>query len=321
MVRGILSVLFFSWLVFGPDTLPAQGYPKQPINLIIPLAPGDATDVAGRTIGEGISKLLKVPVVAVNRPGAGGTIGTDSAVKATKDGYTILITNNASLVFNRILTPEAVPYDPFKDLTPIGMAVRTPIVLAVNSNAPFKNFAEMIEYGKKNPGNVRVGTVGPGSVGHFTVEIVNSLTGADMTMIPFKGAGPAVTAALGGHIEGAAAAQGVVAEHLKAGTMRGIVASTKMPEFPQIPTLTQLGYKQNLLGVWSAFFAPAGVPAEVSKTLIAALEKVVKDPAVASKLGNLGMVADYVPPDKLIAEIREEHRTVEQIAKKAGLIK
>lgn len=321
MVRGILSVLFFSWLVFGPDTLPAQGYPKQPINLIIPLAPGDATDVAGRTIGEGISKLLKVPVIAVNRPGAGGTIGTDSAVKATKDGYTILITNNASLVFNRILTPEAVPYDPFKDLTPIGMAVRTPIVLAVNSNAPFKNFAEMIEYGKKNPGNVRVGTVGPGSVGHFTVEIVNSLTGADMTMIPFKGAGPAVTAALGGHIEGAAAAQGVVAEHLKAGTMRGIVASTKMPEFPQIPTLTQLGYKQNLLGVWSAFFAPAGVPAEVSKTLIAALEKVVKDPAVASKLGNLGMVADYVPPDKLIAEIREEHRTVEQIAKKTGLIK
>jgi tripartite-type tricarboxylate transporter receptor subunit TctC len=151
--RGILSVLFFSWLVFGPDTLPAHGYPKQPINLIIPLAPGDATDVAGRT------------------------------------------------------------------------------------------------------------------------------------------------------------------------TMRGIVASTKMPEFPQIPTLTQLGYKQNLLGVWSAFFAPAGVPAEVSKTLIAALEKVVKDPAVASKLGNLGKVADYVPPDKLIAEIREEHRTVEQIAKKTGLIK
>ena len=319
MVRRLL--LTFSVLLLAPQLLSAQAYPKQPINLIIPLAPGDATDVAGRTIGEGISKLLKVPVVAVNRPGAGGTIGTDSAVKAPKDGYTILITNNASLVFNRILTPEAVPYDPFKDLTPIGMAVRTPIILAVNSNAPFKNFAEMVEYGKKTPGGVRVGTVGPGSVGHFTVEIVNSLTGAEITMIPFKGAGPGVTAALGGHIEGAAAAQGVVAEHLKAGTMRGIVASTKMPEFPQIPTLTQLGYKQNLLGVWSAFFAPAAVPAEVSKTLIAALEKVVKDPAVASKLANLGMVADYLPPDKLMAEIREEHRTVEQIAKKAGLIK
>ncbi|HEY3168844.1 MAG TPA: tripartite tricarboxylate transporter substrate binding protein [Candidatus Binatia bacterium] len=296
---------------FLPQGVIAQAYPKQAINLIIPLAPGDSTDVAGRTIGEGLSKLLKVPVVAVNRPGAGGTIGTDSAVKAPKDGYTIVITNNASVVFNRILTPNAVPYDPFKDLTPIGLAIRTPIVLAVHKDAPFKDFAEMAEYGKKNPGNVRVGTVGPGY----------SLTGAELTMIPFKGAGPAVTAALGGHIEGAAAAQGVVAEHLKAGTMRGIVASSKMPEFPQIPTLSQLGYKQNLLGVWSAFFAPAGVPPEVSKTLIAALEKVMKDPTLTSRLAGLGMVADYEPPDKLIAEIREEHRTVEQIAKKAGLIK
>ena len=103
--------------------------------------------------------------------------------------------------------------------------------------------------------------------------------------------------------------------------MRGIIASSKMPEFPQIPTLAQLGYKQNLLGVWSAFFAPAGVPAEVSKTLIAALEKVIKDPTVVSRLGNLGMVADYEAPEKLIADIREEHRVVEQIAKKAGLIK
>jgi tripartite-type tricarboxylate transporter receptor subunit TctC len=242
-------------------------------------------------------------------------------VKAPKDGYTILITNNASLVFNRVLTAVAVPYDPYKDLTPLGMAFRTPIILAVHKDAPFKNFAEMADYGKKNPGGIRIGTVGPGSVGHFTVEIVNLISPADMTMIPFKGAGPAVTAALGGHIEGAVTAQGVVAEHLKAGTMRGIIASTKMREFPQIPTLAQLGHKQNLLGVWAAFFAPAGVLPEVLKTLIAALEKVVKDPAVAARLGNLGMVADYDPPEKLIAEIREEHRIVEQIAKKAGLVK
>ena len=321
-MKQFLICLCLSTMTFlAPRLLIAQNYPKQPINLIIPLAPGDATDVAGRTIGEAMSKLLKVPVVAVNKPGAGGTLGTDSAIKSAKDGYTILITNNASLVFNRILTPETVPYDPFKDLTALGMAVRTPIILAVHKDAPFKDFAEMVAYAKKNPGNVRVGTVGPGSVGHFTVEIISSLTGADLTMIPFKGAGPAVTAALGGHIEGAAAAQGVVAEHLKAGTMRGIVASSKMPEFSNIPTLAQLGYKQNLLGVWSAFFAPAGVSAEVSKTLIGALERSVKDPALAARLANLGMVADYEPPEKLIAEIREEHRIVEQIAKKAGLIK
>ncbi len=112
MITGFFNVLSLALFFFLPQGVLAQAYPKQPINLIIPLAPGDSTDVAGRTIGEGLSKLLKVPVVAVNRPGAGGTIGTDSAVKAAKDGYTIVITNNASVVFNRILTPNAVPYDP-----------------------------------------------------------------------------------------------------------------------------------------------------------------------------------------------------------------
>src|SRR5262249_36997418 len=156
---AVFPLSMLCMLFFLPQHATAQAYPKQPINLVIPLAPGDATDVAGRTIGEGLSKLLKVPVVAVNKPGAGGTIGTDSVVKAPNDGYTIVITNNASVVFNRVLTPNAVPYDPFKDLTPIGLAIRTPIILAVHKDAPFKDFADMVEYGKKNPGNVRVGTV------------------------------------------------------------------------------------------------------------------------------------------------------------------
>jgi tripartite-type tricarboxylate transporter receptor subunit TctC len=103
--------------------------------------------------------------------------------------------------------------------------------------------------------------------------------------------------------------------------MRGIVMSSKFPEFPNIPTLTQLGYRQNLFGVWLAFFAPAGVPAEVTKVLVPAIEKVAKDPAIASKLAGLGIVQDYAPPDKLVTEMREEYRTVEEIAKKAGLVK
>ena len=207
MARVTLTLIGLLF-VFVHD-LAAQTYPKQPISLIIPLAPGDATDVAGRAIGDELSKLLKVPVVPVNRPGAGGTIGTESTVKAPKDGYTILITNNASLVYNRILTPESVSYDPFKDLTALGLVARTPILLIVRNEAPYKTFAEMVEFAKKNPGAIRIGTVGVGSVGHFTVEIVNSLAGIDVTMVPFKGAGPGVTAALGGHIEGIAVAQGV----------------------------------------------------------------------------------------------------------------
>jgi tripartite-type tricarboxylate transporter receptor subunit TctC len=320
-MKSLLSSLAAVSLLLIATHLRAQGYPNQAINVIIPLAPGDAADIACRTMAEELSKLLKVPVIVLNKPGAGGTLGTDSAVKAKKDGYTIVLTNNAALVYNRILTPESVQYDPFKDLTPLGLATRFPLLLIVRPDAPYKSFNEMVEFSKKNPGKVRVGTVGSGSVGHFTLEMVNSLTGAGLTMVPFKGASPGVTALLGGHVEGGVLALGTLLSQVKSGAMKAILTSSKIPEYPEIPTLPQLGYRQNLFGVWLAFFAPSGVPAEVTKALVPAIEKAVKDPAVVSKLAGLGMVQDYVPPEKLVTEIREEQRTVEEIAKKTGLVK
>jgi tripartite-type tricarboxylate transporter receptor subunit TctC len=321
MMKSLLSSTTAAVLSMTSVHLGAQGYPNQTINVVMPLAAGDAADIACRAMAEELSKLLKVPVIVINKPGAGGTLGTDSAVKAKKDGYTILLTNNAALIYNRILTPESVQYDPFKDLTPLGLATRFPLLLIVRPDAPYKSFNELVEFSKKNPGKVRVGTVGAGSVGHFTLEIINSLTGAGLTMVPFKGASPGVTALLGGHVEGGMLALGTLLSHMKSGAMNGVLASHKIPEYPEIPTLAQLGYRQNLFGVWLAFFAPAGVPQEVTKTLVPAIEKAVKDPAVVSKLAGLGMVQDYLPAEKLIAEIREEHRTVEEIAKKAGLAK
>jgi tripartite-type tricarboxylate transporter receptor subunit TctC len=322
MMKSLLSSLAAASLVaFATPPLGAQGYPNQTINLVIPLAAGDAADIACRAMGEELSKLLKVPIIVVNRPGAGGTLGTDSVVKAKKDGYTIVLTNNAALVYNRIITPESVAYDPFKDLTPLGLTTRFPLLLLVRQDAPYKSFNEMVEFAKKNPGKVRVGTVGSGSVGHFTLEIINSITGAGLTMVPFKGASPGVTALLGGHVEGGVLALGTLLSHLKSGSMRAVLASHKIPEFSDIPTLPQLGYRQNLFGVWLAFFAPSGVPVDVTKALAPAIEKVAKDPAVTAKLAGLGMVQDYLPPEKLFTEIREEHRTVEEIAKKAGLVK
>jgi tripartite-type tricarboxylate transporter receptor subunit TctC len=322
MMKGLLSSLTaVSLLATATPHLGAQAYPNQAISVVIPLAAGDAADIACRAMAEELSKLLKVPVIVINKPGAGGTLGTDSVVKAKKDGYTILLTNNAALIYNRILTPESVQYDPFKDLTPLGLATRFPLLLIVRPDAPYKSFNELVEFSKKNPGKIRVGTVGAGSVGHFTLEIINSLTGAGLTMVPFKGASPGVTALLGGHVEGGMLALGTLVSHIKSGAMKGILASNKIPEYPEIPTLAQLGYRENLLGVWLGFFAPAGVPAEVTKALIPAIEKAVKEPAVVSKLAGLGMVQDYMAPEKLFAEVREEHRIVEEIAKKAGLVK
>ncbi len=321
MMYRVMGLLWIALLLVGAARLHAQGYPNQAINLVLPYAPGDAGDVAGRVMAEDLAKHLKVPIVPINRPGAGATTGTDGVVNAKKDGYTILIAPNAALISARIMNPDTVRYDPLKDLTPLGLAFRSPLVLAVRGDAEYKSFRELTEYSKKNPGKIRVGTFGVGSGGHFMVEIINSITGAGMTMVPFKGASPAITAVLGGHVEAVSPALGTITGHLKSGGLRGLTISSRFPDFPDIPTLDQLGYKQRLWGVWWAFFAPAGIPAEVSAALIPAIEKTAKNPASAAKLAALGMVQDYAPAEKLLAEIREEHKTIEEIAKKAGLIK
>jgi len=299
----------------------AQDYPKGSVTLVIPLAPGDATDTSARAIADELSRELKVAVIPVNRPGAGGALGTEFVVKSKPDGYTIILTNNASLVFRSILDPRTASYNPLTDLTPLGLAMRSPSILAIRGDAPYKTFEELVGYAKRNPGGVRVGTAGAGSVGDFCVRTLNSATGAGFTMVPFTGASPAVTAVLGGHVEGVILALGTMTGHLRSGTLRGVVISGKYPEFPDIPTLPELGYSEPFFGIWVGFFAPAGVPAEVTRALVPALERAIRSPAIGAKLRPLGMVMDYSPPEKLLAEIRDEHRRVSEIAAKSGLVK
>jgi tripartite-type tricarboxylate transporter receptor subunit TctC len=288
---------------------------------VIPYAPGDATDLAARPMADELSRLLKVPVLVINRPGAGGALGTEAVVKAPKDGYTLLYTTNATLSFRRVIEPATTPYDAFKDLVPLGLATRGPNVLAVRSDQPYKNFSELLEFAKKNPGKVRFGTAGAGTVGDFTIANVNALTGAGIVMVPFKGASPAVTDVLGGHIEGMALALGVLSSHMKSGALKGIAISSRFPDFPDVPTLADLGYRQNIFGLWLGFFAPAGVPAEVTNALVPAIEKIVKDPGIGARLLARGLMQEYASPDALLSEMREEYRTIEDVAKKAGMIR
>jgi tripartite-type tricarboxylate transporter receptor subunit TctC len=316
-----LPTVWATLLLSCATALHAQDYPKGAVTLVIPLAPGDATDTSARALADEVSRDLKVAIVPVNRPGAGGALGTDLVVKAKPDGYTIILTNNASLVFRSILDPKTASYNPLTDLTPLGLAMRSPSILAVRGDAPYRTLGEMVEHAKKNPGSVRVGTAGAGSVGDFCVLTLNSLTGTELTTVPFTGASPAVTALLGGHVEGVILALGTLTSHLRSGTLRGIVISSKYPDFPDIPTLSELGYSEQLFGIWVGFFAPAGVPAEVTRALVPALERAIKSPAIGAKLRPLGMLIEYSSPEKLLAEIRDEHARVQGLARKAGLLK
>ena len=315
---SLLAALGAAQAQTSSSTSPSH-YPTGPINLVIPLAAGDATDTSARAIIEELSRELKVAIVPVNRPGAAGALGTDLVVKAPKDGHTILLTNNASLVFRTVLDPKTATYDPFRDLTPLALAMRSPSILVANAEQPYRNFKEMIEYARKAP--LGIGTAGVGSVGHFCINTIAALTSTELTMVPYTGATPAVTAVRGNHVGAVILALGTMTGHLKSGAVRGIVISSKAGDFPEIPTLAELGYSEQLFGIWTAFLAPAGVPPEVVNTLVPALERAITAPSVAARLKPLGIVPEYAPPAKLVAEMRDEHRRVSELARQAGLVK
>jgi tripartite-type tricarboxylate transporter receptor subunit TctC len=319
--RGCIFFTAVLFCLLGTAEVFAQPYPQRPITMVIPMAPGDAIDVAGRLMADELSKLLKVPVVPVNKPGAAATVGSDTVAKAKKDGYTILFTNNASLIYTKILQPEIVPYDSFKDLAPLGLSTIWPTIITTRKDAPFKSLAEMLDYGKKNPGKLRCGTMGANSVGDFNVGLLQTMTGVDITAVPFKGASPAITALLGGHVEIVSVAMPPLLGHLRSGEMKGLVLSRNFSEFPGIPTIRDLGYKQEMFEAWGAYFTTAGVPSQVTETLVQAIGKVVRDPGIGSKLAHLGMIQEFLGPDKLAPKMEQEYKTVEEIAKKFGMVK
>lgn len=289
--------------------------------MVVPLAPGDAADITARAMGEEISKQLNTPVLIVNRPGAGGALAANSVVQAKKDGQTLLFAQNSALTFRVVLDPQSASYDPLRDLVPLGLTTRTPSVLVVKSDAPYKSFAELVDYAKKNPGKVNIGHPGVGSVGDFCIRLINTLTGAGLVGIPHNGAAPVVAALRGGHIEGALLALGALSTQMKAGAFRGIVTSSRAPDFAEIPTLGELGYREDLFGVWFSLLAPAGIPEAARKALIDAIEQAVKSPAITARLAPLGIVQAYGSPEQLSAEIREEFARVKDMASKTSLVK
>src|SRR5512136_1496281 len=313
-----LMVLAFS---LGASTTFAQPYPNRQIQLVIPGAAGSILDIAGRLTGDELEKILGAQLVPVVKPGAGFTLGTDFVARSKKDGYTLAYTNSAAIVFTRALNPETVPYDPDKDLDPVGLHLFFPNAIAVQASAPWKDFKELVDYAKKNPGKVRVSTPGVGTSGHFQLEVIQSLTGAQFSHVPFKGGESVITAVLGGHVEMTLDAINKITPHVETGKMRVLLMSKKMAEYPKVPTLKELGYDQELVSDFFAVYGPAGLPAEVKKVLIPAIEKAMKNPESKAKLEKLGFAVDYKSPAELKKLATEHYELNLSIAKKLGLRK
>jgi tripartite-type tricarboxylate transporter receptor subunit TctC len=324
-MKATKSVVFWVVLcVFALGPLASAGfcvehYPDRPIQFIVSNVAGATMDVSARILAAELEKILGTTVVVVNKPGAATVLGTEATVRAKKDGYTILITGSSSMTFAPITSPESVPYDPGKDLEFLSLFYYFPNTITVRTDSPWKTFPEFVDDAKKNPGKIRISTTGVGSGPHFVVEMIQAITGAEFTHVPFKGGESVVTALLGGHVEATCDNVQKLKPHVDSGKLRFLLITRKMADLPNVPTITEFGYKQGLLTSWFGIFAPAGIPEDAKKVLLPALQKAITN--VKPKIDAMGNLTEYKPPAEFKKMWSEEYKQVEEIATRIGLRK
>jgi tripartite-type tricarboxylate transporter receptor subunit TctC len=316
---AMLSLVTLGFTLVG-NKAQAQPYPSRSIQMIIPNVPGSIMDINSRILSEDLGKILGTQIIPINNPGAATMLGTDVLAKSKKDGYTIGYVSN-SIVYARILNPETMHFDPEQDIEPLGLHLIVPLAIAVRADAPWKTFQDLLDYAKKEPGKLRVDTIGIGSPAHFNLEIIQSLTGAQFTHVPFKGGESVITALLGGHLEMTYDAVNKIYPHVESGKLRILLLTYKMADFPNVPTISDLGYKQDLVSTWFATYAPSGLPEEVKKVLVPAVEKAIKNPESKAKIEQMKFIVDYKSPVKMKKRVAEEYERAVQIADKVGLRK
>jgi tripartite-type tricarboxylate transporter receptor subunit TctC len=314
LVAGWSAVLMSTMMV---GVLQAQTFPNQPFEVVITMAPGDGLDLVGRAICAELSKVLNNQITPINKMGGGASVGISAVANAKKDGYTILFTNS-NIIYTYALNPENIPYNPFQDLEPLCMTSSIPILVATLVDSPWVTFQDLLNYMDKNPGKIRGTTTGVGSSGHFALEAIRTETGRAITMIPYKGASPAIAALLGGHVEVGVYGLSVVSPHVEAGKVRLLQTSKKAPKYPGVPTLKELGYKSDTPTPWFGFYVPSGVPDSVKKILVTAMEKAVKSPDMATVHERIGALVEYKTADELKRIMQEEYLMAKELLKKGA---
>jgi tripartite-type tricarboxylate transporter receptor subunit TctC len=285
---SLIRIVFLSALVFaaGPgaaSSASAQAYPSKPIHIVVPFAPGGITDILARALGQKLTDALGQQVVIDNKPGANSQIGAEVVAKAAPDGRTLLVSADTTFAMNPHLYAK-LGYDPVKDFAPISGLGISPQALVVHPSVPVKSFAELIDHAKKHPGALNYGTFGPGSSGHLNIVLLEMLTGAKFTAVHYKGAAPAITDVLGGHIQMMIVSIGLVRNHFEAGTLKlvGFGSAARLEQFPNAPTIAESlpGYEA---ASWYGFAAPKGTPREIVEKLSAETQKIFADPAFREK--------------------------------------
>ena len=305
MIRTVWVALFAA---AGLSSAYAQGvYPNKPIRWIIPYASGGGTDVVARPIALKLGETLGVPIVYENRGGGGGLIAGETVARAAPDGYTLLVGSGNTHVFPTLLN-EKVPYDPVKDYAPITKFVIAPNVLVAHPSFPPKTIQELIAYGKANPGKINWASSGNGAGGHLALVLFAKDVGIKVLHVPFKGAGPAVTAMLGGETDLLFANTGVFLGHIQSGKLRpvGVASLTRLALLPNVPTLNESGFPGFESSTSYGLIAPAGTPRPIINKLHGELVKIIKSPESVTRLAGVGAIPVASTPEQFAEANRKD---------------
>ena len=292
----------------------AQAWPKQPVTLIVPFAPGGTTDIIARVVAGGIGAHLGQTMVIDNKAGAGGVIGSTQVARARPDGYVLGVATVSTVATVPALQPK-VPYDPLVDFTPIVNMAATPNIIAVHPSFPARDYKGFVAELKKNPGKYSYASTGTGSITHMQMELFKSLTGTTVTHVPYKGAGPALNDVVSGQVLVILDNLPSTLQFVKQGRMVPIVVSAleRVAALPDVPTFKEVGLDAVNRLAFYGIYGPKGLPKEVVDKVNAAVKKTLADPAVRRKIEDTGSFVIGNTPEQFAAQIKAEYDIYKQL--------
>jgi tripartite-type tricarboxylate transporter receptor subunit TctC len=297
----------------------AQAYPDKPVHVIISFTPGSSTDIVGRVVAQKLSEIWGQPVIADNRAGAGGSIGSNVVAKSAPDGYTLLINSTAHTVNPAIYAK--LPYDTTKDFIDIVPLSIQPNVLVVDASSPFKSVADLVNAARAKPGAINWGHAGVGSGTHLSTEKFIAATKINVTQIPFKGTPEVLTAIFSKNVDCYWAPISAAMSNIKSGRLRALAVSTpkRNSQLPDVPTTGEAGVVGADSPLWFGLWAPAGTPPNIIAKISADTRKALTDPVVRQKLGNLGNDVMDMSPEEFARFVRSEIDEYARVIKLAGI--
>jgi len=296
----------------------AQDYPNKPVRWVVGFPPGGGTDIVARIVGAKMQDAMGVPAIIENKPGAGGIIATEFIARSNPDGYTLLVGGSNAMTVNPVVYAK-LSYDPLKDFIPITNLIQSPLIVAVHPSVPANSVQELIAYAKANPGKINFSSANAHT--QLAGEMFSQKTGARIIHVPYKGGGPAISAAVTGEVSMTIMDSGSLATQVKGGRLRAlaVTTTTRASAMPDLPTMEESGVPGFDIGTWFGLFAPAGTPSAIVSKLNAAVVGVLNQPDTRERLAAVGVEPAGGTPEEFAARIRSDIARYGPVAKAANI--